>query len=228
VQAVLFEQDLPLVNSANAATAVTMNVSLIESNGKTDFIHTNGTAPAADSNGLGPNPSNSAAVTGTGPDGYGTTGASHEELMTPSWITNGAAEGYLITLNGLTPNGMFNLYVYGAGSANGQGGTFTLTDSSGVATGGGSVTTNSGSTTLYKSVFEADGTTLVTAGESWNKIAAVADNTGSLSFEELFSVSGTKPAINGFQIDAVPEPASLGLLALGGLGLLGRRRPKAE
>jgi hypothetical protein len=230
VQNVLYEQNLSLVDSSGAATAVTLNVSAIESNGKADFIHPNGTVVTG-TDGLAPNPANSTPVTGTGPDGYGVSGASHNELMTPSWIANGAAEGFLFTLNGLAPFGSYNLYVYGAGSANGQGGTFTLTDSSGVATGGGSVTTNSVAAALNKSVFGAPSGTgndpSTEKGLSWNVITATADSTGSLSFSELQSGDTIKPAMNGFQIDAVPEPTSLGLMLLTGAGLLGRRRNKS-
>jgi hypothetical protein len=226
VQNVLYEQNLSLVDSGDNATGVTLNISAIESNGKSDNIHVNGSVVTG-TDSLAANPANSTPVTGSGPDGYGTSGASHNELMTPSWIANGAAEGFLFTLNGLTPNGVYDLYVYGAGSAVGQGGTFTLTDSSGTPTGGGSVTTNSVATALNKSIFTGPGSsTLLPAGGAWNMIQATADGTGSLSFSELTSetTGAVKPAINGFQIDAVPEPTSLGLIGLGGLSLLARRR----
>ena len=38
----------------------------------------------------------------------------------------------------------------------------------------------------------------------------------------------TFPRVDGVKIDVVPEPATLGLLAMGGAGLVFRRRAKAK
>jgi hypothetical protein len=212
---VLYEQKLPLVDSSGNATSVTMNVSAIESNGKSDYIHTgHNDAAGAGTDGLAPNPAYSSSL-----DGYGTdAGAAHDELMNTSWVANGTAEGVAFVLNGLTPDASYDLYFYAAGSSNGQGATFAMA----AANGGGTASTNSSATSAYRSVFQADGVTPVPAGESWNMIPFTADNTGSVSFTALASPGGVKPAINGFQIDSVPEPSALGLIALSALAL--RRR----
>jgi PEP-CTERM motif len=215
VTQVLYEQNIPLVDSSGATTSVTLNASAIESNGKTDAIHTgHNDAAGAGTDGLAPGPS-------TTLDGYGTdAGAAHLELMNTAWVANGAAEGVSFTLNGLTPDGSYDLYVYGAGTVNGQGATFAMA----AANGGASATTNSSTSSEYRSVFAADGVTPVTAGESWNMLVGTADNSGSLTFTAMASetTGAVKPSIDGFQIDAVPEPGSLGLIALAGLAL--RRR----
>jgi hypothetical protein len=142
------------------------------------------------------------------------------ELMNTAWVANGAAEGVSFTLNGLTAGGSYDLYVYGAGSANGQGATFTMASANGSAT----ASTNSSTSSAFRSVFQADGVTPVAAGESWNVLAFNADNSGSATFTALASetTGAVKPSIDGFQIDAVPEPSALGLIALAGIAL--RRR----
>jgi hypothetical protein len=215
VTQVLYEQNIPLVDSSGATTSVTLNASAIESNGKADAIHTgHNDAAGAGTDGLAPGPS-------TTLDGYGTdAGAAHLELMNTAWVANGAAEGVSFTLNGLTAGGSYDLYVYGAGIANGQGATFTMASANGSA----SASTNSSTSSAFRSVFQADGVTPVAAGESWNVLAFNADSNGSATFTALASetTGAVKPSIDGFQIDAVPEPASLGLIALGGLVL--RRR----
>jgi hypothetical protein len=49
-----------------------------------------------------------------------------------------------------------------------------------------------------------------------------ADDLGRIAID--FDVAGTSGAINALRLTAVPEPATLGLLALGGLAMLRRRR----
>jgi hypothetical protein len=46
----------------------------------------------------------------------------------------------------------------------------------------------------------------------------------STSYTITFTSPSVGPLINAFELRTVPEPASLGLLAVGGLALLGRRR----
>jgi hypothetical protein len=118
----------------------------------------------------------------------------------------------------------FSLYVYGSGTTNGQGGVFTLAASNG----GASATTNSSSTNRYLSVFAADGISPgPEKGLSWNLLSGTVDASGDVTFTETDNADLVKPGMNGFQLDiAVPEPASLGLLALGGVALLGRRRSR--
>ncbi len=203
---VLFEQNLPLVDSLGNATTVKLNVSSTVPNGKSDYIH-----------GL------SNAATAVGADTYNPNPIA---LMGSAFDANSTTETMIFALAGLTPNATYNLYVYGAGNATtlAQGGKFSL----GATNGGGSVTTNTTTGSEYYSVFQGAGSsTLTTAGTAWNEVTGTADGSGDLTLTVAISVSGgSKPAINGFQIDAVPEPASASLLALSGLALLGRRRSR--
>ncbi len=170
-QQVVYQTGIPLTDSSGAATSVTLNVSAIEGLAKSDFIHTghNDAAPA----GTGPNgslPSNPAST----PDGFG-TGAAHNELMNTTWVANGATDGMAFTFNGLTPLAVYNLYVYGAGSVNGQGAAFALDPTNGGATG----STNSDTTNAYRSVFGPGGIDPAPEkGLSWNLLTGTADSSG--------------------------------------------------
>jgi hypothetical protein len=52
----------------------------------------------------------------------------------------------------------------------------------------------------------------------------VPSATGSFSLNLMLTSGDTSGRINGIRLAVVPEPASLGLIGLGGLGLLARRR----
>jgi hypothetical protein len=226
---VLYQQNLPLVDSSGAITAATLNVSEILPNNKGDAIHT-GQQTAAGTDGLVPNPGSTAAGTGAN-NGWGTSGSAQQELMGNEFIANGSAEGMIFTLDGLTA-GTYNVFVYGGGTTDGQGATFTLDPSNVPAGGTAAVATNSDTSNLYHSVFDSSGTNPTPEkGLSWNMLTATVGASGILTFSATASetTGAVKPAVNGFQIDAVagvatPEPASLGVLAIGGLALLARRR----
>ncbi len=106
-----------------------------------------------------------------------------------------------ITVSGLAP-GDYDLYAMGHGDAIDQTNTITWG-------------LNSASTTQdladFRDIFQAGA-----EGNTFTKLSGTVDGSGVLSFT---SSSG----LNGFQIQAVPEP---GIALLGGLGLLGllRRR----
>jgi hypothetical protein len=228
----LFEQNLPLVDSLGNTTSAELDATVVE-NGKADFMHSNHISATE-----APSPNNPNVATSTYDggtlvgDGY-TNSSSIQELMGTTWITNGKSEGFTFEVTGLTADegDAFSLYVYGAGTAAGQGGSFTLASSNG---GGPAVLTNGSASTDYANVFGTGANStnpLPEQGLSWNLLTGTVDTNGDVTFTELQNPgggSGVKPAMNGFQLDiVVPEPASVGLLAIGGLSLLSRRRRKA-
>jgi hypothetical protein len=237
---ILEEQNVPLVDSNGNATGVTLNeyLRLPSNKGTVDGTRLFNNSTTAGSDGLLPNPVNSLNSASAAGDGYG-VGGSHRELMGTGWSTNGTGEGFGFTLVGLTPSTTYNLYLYSASTTLGQGGNFTgvstiLTDANGNTTGGTvqgtAVQTNTSNTTNFRSVFDSTAINPTPEeGKSWNLLTLTSDANGDLSFAMTGdSAGGIKPILNGFQLDqVVPEPASALLLGLGGLGLLGRRRPKS-
>ncbi len=112
-----------------------------------------------------------------------------------------------VTLSGLALNSSYHLVAYSAGDQPGQGGIF-----SGQLSG----STNPTQRTSY-----------VLNDNYRQNLTASSDGSGDLTFTvaphaDHFAI------LNGFQIadnaSAIPEPASLGLLGMGALALLGRRR----
>jgi hypothetical protein len=75
-------------------------------------------------------------------------------------------------------------------------------------------------------VFSANGGNNPTPeqGITWVLLPAVADANGDISVLDQENPVGNKPYFNGFQIQAAPEPATLGLLGAAAAGLLARRR----
>jgi hypothetical protein len=63
-------------------------------------------------------------------------------------------------------------------------------------------------------------------GLTWVLLPGVVDPNGNLEiFVQEDNASGSNAFVNGFQLDFIPEPATLGLFsAAAALGLLARRR----
>jgi hypothetical protein len=118
------------------------------------------------------------------------------------------------TFSGLTPGGSYRLILYSASDTRGRPTVFTVDGSS------ETVADPSGSTTLQNGLNYADFTTTADAG-------------GTLSFTVGPGV-GIEGDLNGIQLQSLatttPEPASLTLLGVGALGLVGygwRQRRRA-
>jgi hypothetical protein len=226
VLTVTFQQNLPLADSNGNATGVQLNVLFAEPNNKSNGYH------------------NSAFPSATSPLG---TGSDHltgnpVALINQSWSGGGATDTLIFQLTGLTPNAKYNLYMYGAGPNGGNGGAFSLNgvnQGSGYGAGAGWIATagvngngayitvpTGGATGTFHSVFSASGGNNPTPeqGITWVLLPAVADANGDLSVFDYDNLVGNKPYENGFQIQSVPEPATLGLLGAAALGLTARRR----
>ena len=150
---------------------------------------------------------------------YTQTGGDNNALLQSYWFWGGGQTGSF-TITGLNPGSSYGLYLYAAAGevGNGQGAAF-------VANGGYLGETNGG-------LSNATATTIPTSdlGISYVEGTVVADTNGDISVS--MGSNTTKPTFgpifNGFQLitPAVPEPATLGLFALGALDLLlvGRKR----
>jgi hypothetical protein len=171
-------------------------------------------------------------IAGTNPGADGLS-ANPASLMSQSWYDNGTSEVITFTLHGLPINTAYSLYIYGAGSNVGFGGSYTVPAANQAATyntATGAYSTEPSATAVDRSVFDANGSPTAELGLTWTLLPVVSDASGNLIFNvNKDNGSGIKGSINGFQLDAgstvaAPEPASIGLLAVGGLALLARRR----
>jgi hypothetical protein len=210
----VYQQNLPLVDSGGNSTSALLDVSFTENNGKNDAISSTG------------------LVAGTNPGTDGLS-ANPSGLMAQSWYDNGTSEIITFALHSLPASTDYNLYIYGAGQNVGYGGTYTVpaaNQASGYNTAAGAYSTEPSATSIYRSVFDASSNPVTEQGLTWTVLPVTSDANGNLTFNvNKDAGSGIKGSINGFQLDsggsiATPEPASLGVLAMGGLALLAHRR----
>jgi len=137
---------------------------------------------------------------------YGTSGGgapTSDGLMFD--YANRNNDSFTVTLSDLAINTTYDIVAYGAGDSGTQGSLFA-----GALTG----TTTGAQRTSYVS------------GVNYVRGLATSNGSGVLTFT-VSSNGSTYSVLNGLQIQdapAIPEPASLGLLGMGALALLARRR----
>jgi hypothetical protein len=121
-------------------------------------------------------------------------------ITAPGW---GAGDGWPIKvqLSGLPVSTPYTLVVYAAGDTAGQGATITVTDGSGV---------------MAAATTAADRDISNGVGDAYQTFSGVTDASGGIYFELKTTVDDWH-ALNGVQLDIVPEPSSIVLLVMGGL-----------
>jgi hypothetical protein len=124
-------------------------------------------------------------------------------LEAPGW---GASDGWPIQarIYNLPASTPFTLVVYSAGSGTGQAGEITLQDPSGNIV--------KDTTVASRDISAGEGVAYVTFN-------GTTDSTGTISFN-VKTITDNWHALNGCQLDIVPEPSTIVLLVMGGLTLL--------
>ncbi len=158
------------------------------------------------------------SASGSYDSGYNQT-SPNNSLLDGFLVTGGT-----VTLTGLTNNGNYQLYLYGQnGGYNNNGATFSISTGTGTsATGSNAVTKNPSASS---GTFQENANYVI--------FNATANASGTLGINWAATAGTTEGDFNGLQVistsAAVPEPASLGLLAAGAMGLLlvGRKRKTA-
>lgn len=141
-----------------------------------------------------------------------------------------AMNGLSFTIAGLSPSSAYQIALYGAGDQNslngaangGQGTLFTILQTPSPTVFGTTSEVNpSAPTTGDRKISDGPGVAYVL-------LTANSDATGALKVNVNYnSTSFSTAPVNGFQIQAVPEPTSLVLVGIGGIGLCLLRRKQA-
>lgn len=130
-----------------------------------------------------------------------------------------AVNNHYLSISGLPASTAVNVYVYGAGTGGGQGGLWTLDAANG-----------SGSADIAYDGVTADGRDVTlgsSQGLSWNVISGTTDGSGNLNVTATATSSGSvwyQTYMNGIQVEVIPEPATISLIAILGGGMLFIRR----
>ena len=134
----------------------------------------------------------------------------YSALFSHTLVANSAAANGSVTLTGLAANQAYNLVLYSASDVNvGAGRTSTFVVNGVTQT---TTWTSSGATTLI-------------AGVDYTEyLSTVSDGTGTLTIN-FGNLIASESDLNGFQLQAVPEPGTLAVLGMG-LSLLFIHRRK--
>ncbi len=108
-------------------------------------------------------------------------------------------------ISGLIPNQQYNLYLYS-----------TYSDEV--------ISVNGTAFTTY--AIQSGTVDSLTAGIQYSVNSVTADSSGTLTFLPISSLEAGVAFISSWQIEPVPEPSALGLLAVGTIVLLAQRRRK--
>ena len=143
---------------------------------------------------------------------YQTGKAPDNDLIQDYFHANNTIADFI--LGGLDPNAFYELLLYGTGDNTDQGSIFTIIDGNGTYE----------VTTLGRPLTEA-----YELGNSYVVLGGLIPDGSNQILGSWTSSGGQYGGFNGFQLrqapaDVIPEPATLSLLALGGLALLRRRR----
>ncbi len=202
--------------TGDSLTTPTWNVLSVANNAKSgsgsNLVASNGTATTENVSFTMTN-----GYVSTPTTGYGNGGGTNDLLQ--SYILNNPGTG-TVTLSGLADGGNYQLYLYsGSGSYNNAATNFAIT------TGTGSVAAGSNAGVVNV----ANGNTTFTENTNYVVFNATADGTGTLAISYTGAAGHAEADINGLQVIAAPEPATMGLVAAGALGLLlvGRKRKTA-
>jgi len=136
----------------------------------------------------------------------------YSALFSHCLVANSAAALGSVTLTGLALNQAYDLVVYSASDQN-------------VGTGRTSTFTVNGVT--QTTTWTATAISTLIAGADYTEFAAMSDGTGTLAISFGDGSGVNESDFNGLQLEQVPEPGTLALLASGVVLLLGYQRRKA-
>jgi hypothetical protein len=138
----------------------------------------------------------------------------------PAGAASGTEHINGFTISGLTPNGLYDLYIYSQnGSAGNAQSEFTITTPQQVL-----------ANETQQNVINAGGGSSLVLGRNYIAFTNLISYDGTLSGEVRSLLATNASAFNGFQLvekGIIPEPASLGLVTLVGGVLMLRRRKMA-
>ena len=147
-----------------------------------------------------------AGVDGASINRYNDTGSfSPSPLNLMSGYSYGAE--YDVTISGLEAGSYYKVYAYLCGNNEGQGGGLAIASANG-GSGIDSYAYVTATGASFRDIYSGGG-----EGVSYLVDTAVVDENGDLSMR-------VDTYANGFQIEAIPEPATIGLIGLSGIGLL--------